>query len=313
MKTNTQSTHLVLTVLAAALLMLPGCKTAIGSKLVDLRFTDIKFIDLLPDFICSDTARPDGAALFAELGGEAAFLDLVRYLYRWYLDEHDFKRFDPSHRNEFWIRQVQTVPDEGDNSRYMELVFPATGVMVTLKKTDYRIPELKLHVKSGGYRVIKLCRDTGRDAARRTDYAVLDLALDALYARLFELRLEKQFPCEELQAHLQARIDRQGDLIVKALQGEPKTLYIAPIHTVGNDLWVFWEEGKLLFRYSSDLDLSSPDVWTHDKLDVVIHDTVGQTVVSFEEQPGNHDLITRDQVGRALYNCIILGQKRMVP
>ena len=313
MKKNIQSAPLVLTVLAAALFALSGCKTEIGTKLADLRFTDIKLTDLLPDFICSDTARPDGAALFAELGGEDAFLDLVRYLYRWYLDEHDFKRFDPNHRNEFWLRQVQTIPDEGDNSRYMELFFPATGVMVTLKKTDYQIPELKLHVKSDGYRIIKLCRDTSGEAAQRSDYAVLDLALDALYARLFELRLERQCPCEELQAHVQSRIDRHGDLIVKALKDEAKTLYVAPIHTIGNDLWVFWEEGKLLFRYSSDLDLSNPDVWTHDKLDVDIHDTVGQTVVSFEEHPGNHDLITRDQVGRALYNCIILGQKRMVP
>ena len=308
-----KNTLITLALLAATLFASPGCKSAIGTKLIDLRFTDIKFTDLLPNFIYSDTAGPDGAALFAELGGEEAFLDLVRYLYRWYLDEHDFKHFSPDHRNEFWIRSVPVVADESDNSRYLEIIFPVTGVMVVLKKTDYQIPELKLRVKNDGYRVIKLCRDTCREAVRRSDYAVLDLSIDALYQRLFELRLETRFPCEELQAHIQARIVRQCDTLNKVPKDIPKTLYFAPIHAIDNELWVFWEEGKMLFRFSSDIDLSNPDVWQHDKLDVAIHDTVAQTIVSFEEQPGDNNFITRDQVGRALYNCIVLGVKRMTP
>jgi hypothetical protein len=302
MKTSAPSVAAALSLLAAAL-ALPGCKSAAGSKLVAL----------FPDLVHTRSAHSEGAALFAELGGEEAFLDLARYLYRWYLDEHDFQRFASEHRDELWIRRVQVVADANDGSRYLEVVFPATGVMVTLKKTDYRIPELKLHVKSDGYRVIKLCRDTCRQAARPADYAVLDLALDALYRRLFELRLETRFPREELQAHVQADIGRQGDLLAGTLRGTLKTLYFAPVHAVDNELWVFWEEGKLLFRYSSDIDLSNPDVWTHDRLDATVYDTVAQTVVSFEERPGDNRFVTRDQVGRALYNCVVLGQKRVAP
>lgn len=293
----------------AALGLLSLLMTAAGCK----SFSPGKRFVLFPGLVHAPSAQSDAAALFAEMGGEEAFLDLARYLYRWHLDEDDFKRFAPERKDQLWIRRVQTVADAGDHSRYLEVVFPATGVTATLKKTDYRISELKLNVRSEGYRIVRLSRDTGKLEERPGDFAVLDIDMDALCDRLFETRLETQFSCEALQDHIRADILRQEALLAAGRSGKPETLYFAPVHAVDNEQWVFWEEGKLLFKYSSDIDLDNPDVWTQNKLDVAVYDVVRQTLVSFEEKPCDRRFVTRDQVGRALYNCIVLGQRRTVP
>jgi hypothetical protein len=67
----------------------------------------------------------------------------------------------------------------------------------------------------------------------------------------------------------------------------------------------------MLIRFASDIDLEHPAVWDHDELAVNIYDIDEQTVVSLDEVAGSNAYLTRDQVGRALFNCIVLG-KRMV-
>jgi len=272
-----------------------------------------KHVILFPGILQSHASPSDAAALFAELGGEDAFLDLARYLYRWYLDENDLEHLASERQQQLWVRRVQMVGDEKDNSRYLELVFPAIGVAVTLKKTDYQISELRLTVKSAGYRVIRLNRDESVSDAKAEDYAVLDLDIRALYDRLFQSRLDAQFPGEALEAHVTADLVKQCDLLAESQRGKVKTFCFAPVLAVGNEVWVFWEEGKLLFRYSSDIDLANPEVWTFDAPQITVIDAAAQTVVSFEEQPGDRRFVTRDQVGRALYNCLILGKRKTLP
>ncbi len=41
----------------------------------------------------------------------------------------------------------------------------------------------------------------------------------------------------------------------------------------------------------------------------MIYDIDEQVVVSLQEVPGSNAYLTRDQVGRALYNCMILGKR----
>jgi hypothetical protein len=52
-------------------------------------------------------------------------------------------------------------------------------------------------------------------------------------------------------------------------------------------------------------------LWGHAALAVRTYDLAEQTVVSLDEVPGSNEFLTRDQVGRALYNCMVLG-RRMV-
>lgn len=290
----------------SGLLLSAGCRL---SSPMDFKLALSEVLYVHPD------QKKEAALLFAELGGEEGVLQTCHYLYRWYLDENDFKRRERAQalQGQLWVRRIQTVTDEKDHSRFMELVFPALGVAVTLKKTDYRIDELKLDVKSQGYRVARISRED-RSASEAKDYVRLEFAPAAFYERLFNERLRTEFPSGELIARLRERVAKEiADLPVSEAAKRGKTVYFAPVHKVANESWGYWEEGKILFRFTSDVDLTNPDIWAHDTLDVSIYDTASQTVVSHEEKPGDDSFITRDQVGRALYNCMVLGKKSVFP
>ncbi len=308
MNTHTcRLTALRLPLLCAAVALAAGCRLPTRSDLT-LPFSSL---------VSAHDGQHDAAELFQELGGEEAFVLLTRYLYRWYLDETDFKRFNPDFKHQLWIRTVQTVADPQDNSRYLEVVFPAIGVMVTLKKSDYPIPELKLAVKTAGYRVTQVCRDSCRRNVQRRDYAVMDINIDALYERLFQTRLDRVYYDAALLALLKASAAQQiaalHDASGQARPHPAETLFVAPVNTLANEIWCFWEEGKTLLRFTSELDLANPALWTQESVTIQLYNAVEQTVVSHEERPGDDRFATRDQIGRALYNCIILGQKLSLP
>jgi hypothetical protein len=50
-------------------------------------------------------------------------------------------------------------------------------------------------------------------------------------------------------------------------------------------------------------------MWEHDELAVSFYDLDEQVVVSLDEVAGSNAYLTRDQVGRALFNCIVLGKR----
>ena len=284
--------------LASALLSAAGCRTAQPAAPALAA----------PNAVQPHTDKRAASDLFAEFGGEHALLQTAAFLYRWVLDENDFKRRDADLQGQLWIRRIQTLTDPNDNSRFLELVFPAMGIAVNLKKTDYRIPELKLDVRSDGYRVVRISRNayTAGDAG---DYYRFDFSPEALNDRLFQERLNAVFPDEALFSRMRERVAREiADLEVPPAGKVSHTVYFAPVNSVANELWTFWAEGKLLFRFSSDIDFTNAGVWAQDSLNVTVYDAVRQTVVSHEERPGDSRFLTRDQVGRALYNCIVLGR-----
>ena len=163
-----------------AVFVLSGCRS--------IDFSSEK--PLLKDEILKDDHDQDnGVAFFYELGGEEAFVDLVQYLYRWHLDEDDFKSRNLDYRAKLWIRKVDRVLDKGDKSQFLELVFPAIGTMVSLKKSDYLIDELQLQVKSDGYKISSISRSVSVMTKDSKKYASLDLDIDALYEKLFDTQL----------------------------------------------------------------------------------------------------------------------------
>ena len=260
--------------------------------------------------IAEDHDGDDSIALFNELGGEDSFVDLAQYLYRWYLDENDFKDRNPAYRGKLWIRAIDGVLDPGDKSRFLELVFPAIGVKVSLKKSDYTIEELKLKVKSDGYKITKISRAAGDVLGDPQDYASLDLDVEALYEKLFSTRLEAEYPDDELFSHLRSIAAEQ---CAHLNQGTPaagtQTVWVAPISPLANEIWMYWENRKVLFRFVSDIDIKNKGIWNYDSIFATSHDIITQTIVSYEEAPGEDSFMTRDQVGRVLYNCMAFGKK----
>ena len=77
--------------------------------------------------------------------------------------------------------------------------------------------------------------------------------------------------------------------------------------------WGGTGEPVVLLRFSSDLDLANPALWKLGDLTVDTYDIDEQMVVSLDEAPGSNAYLTRDQIGRVLYNCIVLGKRFDVP
>lgn len=55
--------------------------------------------------------------------------------------------------------------------------------------------------------------------------------------------------------------------------------------------------------------LDNPAAWDHFELALKVYDIDEQVVVSFDKAPGSNSYLTRDPVGRVLYNCIVLGRR----
>ena len=81
---------------------------------------------------------------------------------------------------------------------------------------------------------------------------------------------------------------------------------------LANEVWVFLENQNLFMQFSSDSDIEAPALWSAQELRVRTIDAARNTLVSLEEMPGSNVFATRDQVGRLLYNCIILGKRILV-
>ena len=70
--------------------------------------------------------------------------EVVRYLYRWHLDETALYSVADHSDIEIWARRLEVATDKNDRSRFCELLAPRLSLRVDLKKSDYHVPELKV-------------------------------------------------------------------------------------------------------------------------------------------------------------------------
>jgi hypothetical protein len=256
--------------------------------------------------VSSLTAEPD-----AELIEHEYLSEVTRHLYRWYLDERDVM---PSiHRGQFvfWVTQIERELDEDDNSRFAEITLPRLGIVVDVKKAHYEIPELDLVVKNESYKVTSVDRQMPSETMPEGAIKVT-LPYEQMRDYLFQTRNKMEAPTGKLLEQMRAAANEEYDeyRTARALP-EPdgrQLVYLGPISSVANEIWVYWETGRLLMRFQSDMDLTNPGVLEHDELPVKIFDIDEQVVVSLDEVPGSNAYLTRDQVGRVLYNCMVFGK-----
>ena len=252
----------------------------------------------------------------AELTSQPYLSEVTRHLYRWHLDENDVK--PELNRGEFvyWVRELHPTLDSGDESSFAEIVLPRVGVMVQVKQADYEIPELHLEVHNDGHKIMSVARFAPKDAAVPEGFREVRLDYAAMRDHLFQTRSQLVPPGGELltQMRMAAGAQTQRYLARREIPfpTEPQTLHLAPISPVANEAWVFWEEGRLLYRFHADVDLDDPAVWDHPDLTVELFDLDDQVVVSLDEVPGSNAYVTRDMVGRVLYNCVVLGRREVI-
>jgi len=239
--------------------------------------------------------------------------EVISHLYRWYLDEVDLAKSVKAKNEVLWVRPLNPPLDAGDRSRYAEILLPVVEVTAKVKMADYAIEELGVTVKNDTFKIVQVGRgDMPEDLEER--YTPVNLDREALSKFLFAHRNESIFPDEQLMNRVRLAVgdelrdeyEADGNVLEP---GEEHTLYVAPISPVANELYVFWETGRSLIRFASDLDLTNPAVWAHEDLAVKIWDIDEQVVVSLEQVAGSNAYLTRDQIGRALFNCVVLGRR----
>lgn len=236
---------------------------------------------------------------------------VMQHLYRWHLDETALIQVDPTGTLTVHHRDTTPELDDTDRSTYRELLIPAIRYRVLLKKADYDVPELGITITNKEYRIIKAERvdDWPSDLS---GFEQVDLDAKAMMDYLFSVRNQRTYPDEAL-------IERMRRALREHLTGPssppvqgPQTVYIAPLSRVSNNLWVYWENAGRLIRYSSDTDLDTEAFWAYEKLGVRVYDLSTDVVISFAEAAGSNAFVTRDWAARALFNCVVFGQRLVI-
>lgn len=260
--------------------------------------------------------RSGESAAPAELLQTNTLNEVVRHLYRWYMDENDVERITNDRDLVFWIRRVKVQLDPGDQSVFAEISLPQLDTTILLKKADYTVEETKTEVKSRNFRIKNVAR-APLPARPPQSCQVVRRPYQEVKDYLFRTRSQPDYPdaalFDRMRQQLRKELERQRESL--GLTNDPtgeQTAYLAPLSPVGNDAWVYWENQKMLIRFSSDIDLSNPAVWEHETMRVQVYDTYRQGVVSLGEAAGSNRFMTRNQIGRALYNCLVLGQRVVV-
>ncbi|HPT16976.1 MAG TPA: hypothetical protein PK388_06810 [Kiritimatiellia bacterium] len=244
----------------------------------------------------------------AEVMEPSYLAEVTQHLYRWYMDEADVEREAGAEHLVFWVRRLEVGRDEGDRSEWGEIVLPQMGIGVRVKKADYAIEERGVEVKSAGFRIVNVWREAA-PAEPPPGAEVIRMDYRQMKEQLFEKRAEARFPDEAMFERLRVAVRDYYHLDPADTRPRERVIHVAPLSPVANELWVFLETRKILIRFASDIDLEDPAMWEHQALGIRSYDILKQTVVSMNEAAGSNEFLTRDQVGRALYNCVVLGRR----
>jgi hypothetical protein len=263
---------------------------------------------------CGTALHKDQASVSSappELLQQSYLYEVVRHLYRWYLDESEIERIIEAKKFTFWVRRLETKLDPGDHSILGEVFLPQLNISVRVKKADYTIEEIGVPVKSPGFRITQIVR-IDIPARHRLSCQVVDVDMKDMRDYLFRTRNQQDFPDTAMIEHLRQALRKEvakEEISMANLPKGDRIIHLAPLSPVANETWVFWEDGRKLFFFASDIDLANPAVWEHETMLVRVFDLDQQVVVSPQEAPGSNRFLTRYQVSRALFNCVVLGRR----
>ncbi|HUO09657.1 MAG TPA: hypothetical protein VM008_15210 [Phycisphaerae bacterium] len=254
-----------------------------------------------------------GPAAPAELVDRKYLFEVVRYLYRWHMDEAEAEKALEAKEFVFWVKRVNVKLDEGDRSELGEIFLPDLGMIVRVKKADYEVAELGITIRNDRFKITEVER-VAMPGKAPGDCEVVSVDKQGMMDYLFQTRNKHDYADAALVERMRLAVRKVAaeEGLLKTVKPGETVVHLAPLSPVSNECWIFWEAGHKLFYFSSDIDLVNPAVWEHEQLTARIYDVNEQVIVAPSEAPGSNRFLTRNEVGRALYNCIVLGQRVMV-
>ena len=248
---------------------------------------------------------------------EEPFLaEVALHLYAWFLDEKDFEpgRLGDGNTLVFRVRRPEVRADEGDESEWADIRIPQLNLGVTVKRPDYAIEETGAEVRSRNFRIVNVYRLEAENCEfpEEEDWRTVEGDLQRMMDVLRDSPARGTFPDAALTERLYRACCRQMEIDPDAREAGDHVFHIAPMSPVANEVWVFAENRNLFLHFTSDSDIENPELWAAQELRVRVIDAANNTVVSMEEMPGSNVYVTRDQIGRLLYNCIVFGKRILV-
>jgi hypothetical protein len=259
---------------------------------------------------CANTrvTHPETNPAFAQLQEKPYVFAVLEYLYRWHFDQSYVLEAGKVDTLEVWVRPLHPRLDAGDQSDFAEMWIPAVKTRVELKRSDYLIPEMNLAVVDQSFKIIHVSRQL-RPPASRSDYQVNSYALSEVQDYLFASRTNRVQMSGNLRTAARKLIFEYLDNAHPAPFTNDQVLYVAPVSSVCNDCWAFWESNRKVMHFSADVDLSNPGFDQLSQLHFEVIDLDKDVVDSTKEVPGSNAFVTKDWVGRLLFNCIVYGER----
>jgi len=234
-------------------------------------------------------------------------METLLYTYYWYLDDAYFAAHADADETEIWVRSTEPrVRDADDHSRFGEVWLPAARVLLAVKQSDYRVPELNLPVKSDGYRVRQGSFETAAPGEAAA-WKIVRFNRDEVFALLKSARHHLQVPnpvTKEIVTGLLRREMKQA-----GVTGEPQRFFIAARTGVATDVWVYWQNRRVILQVSGDMDLTDPAIAAHLPLVVRSFNLGSNVVASLLEDDRSNAHITRDRASRVVFMCVVRGEE----
>ena len=234
-------------------------------------------------------------------------LETLLYSYYWYLDDAFFAATAENKDAEVWVRSVEPKSrDADDHSRFGQVWLPAAKVLLAVKKADYLIPELNLTARTQSYRVIR----GSYEAAAPGDVAAwkpVSFSWQVISETLKSARHQVQVPGPRTKAVV-------VDMLLREMKNAgvtegPQRFYIAARTAVATDVWVFWQNRRIIFQISGDMDITDRAAIGQLPLLIRQFNLASNVVASLLEAQASNAVISRDRASRVLFMCVARGEE----
>ena len=253
-------------------------------------------------------AQPENISQNSSPFDHEYMMGLINHLAYWHLTDDNYFEDDPDPVVEVLFKPFSYQQDSNDASSVYIVYVPDVQIKILLKKSLYHIEEFDATVSNDCYKIIAFQHQQKSPGTNSlNDYVRIDLLEDDVRRIVFENRNQSCTPSpwllNKIESALRPLIARE--LPTNAVVDE--TFFIAPLSPYSNSILIFWSTAKKMLQFSSDADYTSELYWDMLPMNCEVFDMKGDVVTSLQNALGSNAYVTKNWIGRILYNCIVDG------